>query len=670
MIVLKPARAMLMVSMFAGFFFSHVILAETDLASNLLPTEYFSRLPNYRTPRLSPDGRKIAVIHNVQEKGIAVLITRDMKAKEQKHLLASDNEKVRVNWFQWVNNDTLVVSVLFGGTRFGVETMETRLIAVDVSGQEKVLRPLIKPRRVAANQKHYSQFQDQVIDILPNDHDHILMAIDLDKQNEPSVYRLDVYSKKMKRVERPTRKIRNWITDQQGRIRAGQRINYKTGQAGVLVREPEKKNWIVLFTFNALEEPVIEAVGFDLDPNVFYYKRYNNDKKALYKVNLVDMKHELVFSDPNYDVDGALIYSPRDRHVIGIDHVDGKIYWDEKYQAFQDALDKALPDKHNSIVSTSNDEVSYILHTQNDYTAGSYYLGNRVDKNLIPLFSQYPELPVDQFTPHQLVSYTARDGTDIEGYLTVPSDRKGPIATILFPHGGPGLRETGGFDYWTSFFSSRGYAVFRPNFRGSSGYGYEFAASQMGAWGLSMQDDLTDATRWLIEQGVADPDRICIVGGSYGGYAALMGLARTPDLFKCGVSFAGVSSLRELVIRGRDFLNSKFVNQQIGTNRKDLEARSPLNLADRISSPLLLVHGKKDRIVDVEQSRLMAKALEKEGKEFSYVEFETGNHHLAIQRHRHEFFRLLEDFLAEHLAKNNPALDAQGLNLSSLVTVQ
>ena len=172
---------------------------------------------------------------------------------------------------------------------------------------------------------------------------------------------------------------------------------------------------------------------------------------------------------------------------------------------------------------------------------------------------------------------------------------------------------------------------------------------------MTMQDDLTDATRWLVEQNISDPDRVCIVGGSYGGYATLMGLAKTPDLFKCGVSFAGVSSLRKIVSRGQRFLNRKFINQQIGTKKKDLEARSPITLVQRITSPLLLVHGKNDRVVDVEQSRLMAKALEKEAKDFRYIEFETGTHHLSIQRYRHEFFSLLDQFLDKHLTAENPS---------------
>ena len=647
----------MMLTFFVGKF---AVAAEVVTTPAKLASTYFSRLPMFQNPRLSASGRKIAFIHNLQKEGVAMLIVRDLEKNEQYQLLASDNEKVKINWFSWVNEKTLIASVGYASKRYGTDTSETRLLAIDATGKDKKLKPLIKPRRVSAGQKHYSQFQDNVIDFLPDDPEHILLSIDLDKPNEPSVYRLNVNSKKMKRIERPARLIRNWITDQQSLVRAGERLNYKTGEAAILVRKSGEKKWTSLFELNAYKDPEIRAVGFDLDPNIFYYRRYQDDKRALFKVDLTSMEHELVFKDPTYDVDGALLYSPKTRSVIGINHVGGRIYWQEEISAFQSELDKALPETANSIVNSSRDESTYILFTQNDYTAGSYYLGNRKENTLLPLFRQYPELAQHSVSPHQLVTYEARDGVKIEGLLTVPSDIGKPVATVLFPHGGPGARDINGFDYWTSFFVNRGYAVFRPNFRGSSGYGFEFAASQMGGWGLSMQDDLTDAAHWLIKKEITDPEKICIVGGSYGGYAALMGLAKTPDLFACGISFAGVSSLRERVNRSRHYLGSRFVRNQLGTDTKDLNARSPVTLAGRYNSPLLLVHGARDIVVDVKQSRLMAAALEKAKKNFEYVELDTGTHHLSIQRHRHEFFRLMEEFLKQHLGDGSETRLEQG----------
>jgi dipeptidyl aminopeptidase/acylaminoacyl peptidase len=294
-----------------------------------------------------------------------------------------------------------------------------------------------------------------------------------------------------------------------------------------------------------------------------------------------------------------------------------------------------------------------LLYTENDFTPGAFYLGNRQEKSLSLLFEQYPLLQPEVLSPHKLVTYTTRDGSEIEGYLTVPKGTTMPIATILHPHGGPGAREYGGFDYWTSFFVNRGYAVFRPNFRGSSGYGRQFAESQMQGWGLTMQDDLTDAAQWLIKQNIADPKRMCIVGASYGGYAAAMAAVKTPDLFACAVSFAGVMDLDLLVSKSRYFLNKKFVRQQIGEDGDDLEARSPYYNAAKITIPMLLLHGEDDRVVDVKQSREMYDELRDLDKPVRYVELENGDHFLSIQRNRHLAFAEMEAFLKKHLGLNS-----------------
>ncbi len=250
---------------------------------------------------------------------------------------------------------------------------------------------------------------------------------------------------------------------------------------------------------------------------------------------------------------------------------------------------------------------------------------------------------------HKRISYKARDGIEITGYLTLPKTGEAPYPTIIHPHGGPGARDVDGFDYWTSFFAHRGYAVLRPNFRGSTGYGYEFSQSQMGGWGMAMQDDLEDGLNWLVEDGIANNDKVCIVGASYGGYAARMGIAKTPDLYKCAVSFSGVSSLKQLVSDSRKYVNSKWVKNQIGSDSDDLKMRSPYYQVENIKTPILVIHGEDDRVVDVKQSRMFADELEDEDKSFEYIELENGDHYLSIQRNRHAAFEAIDEFLKKHL---------------------
>ena len=619
-----------------------------------LPVESFSQLPSYIRPNLSPSGNKIAFIRNYQSPEIALLTTVDLLTGKKQHIIKSDNEERKIRWFTWVNEKTLLVSIVFAAKRYQTDTTETRLLAIDIDADVPVQRQVVRTKRGMYDDGHVSQFQDSVVSFLPDDPEHVLIELDLEIANLPSVYKINVNTGRKSRITRGKMSVRSWMADRQGNLRLGEALNYKTGEAAIRVRIGDDNKWHKMFEFNALEAPGITPLGFAKDPNILYYNAYQNDKKALFKIHLLSKETTLVFSDDNYDVDGSLIYSKKTNDVIGIYHSnsdDGRIYWDESIIDFQTSLNKALPDSDVYLVDFSRDENIYLIYTENDYTPGVYYIGNRKDKSVTPVFEQYPALVPEVLTEHTFVTYTARDGTELEGYLTLPLNVVGPAPTILHPHGGPGARESDGFDYWTSFFANRGYAVFRPNFRGSTGYGYEFAQSQMKGWGLTMQDDLTDAANWLVDQKIAKPDAMCIVGASYGGYAAAMAAVKTPELFQCAVSFAGVTNLKQLVIRSRKYTNNKFVKNQMGDDSNDLKARSPYYQAQKVKIPMLFLHGEDDRVVDVEQSRMMVEELQDLDKWVKYVEFENGDHYLSIQRNRHAAFKAMDAFLNKHLGE-------------------
>ena len=622
--------------------------------SKELPVEHFSQLPSFIRPSLSPSGNKIAYIRNFQSPEIALLTTVDLLTGKKQHIVKSDNEERKIRWFTWVNEKTLLVSIVFAAKRYRTDTTETRLLAVDIDGDIPVQRQVVKTKRGMYDDGHVSQFQDSVVSFLPYDPEHVLIELDLDVANLPSVYKVNVSTGRKSRITKGKMSVRSWMADRQGNLRLGEALSYKTGEAAIRVRIGNDKKWYKMFEFNALEEPGITPLGFAKDPNILYYNAYQNDKKALFKIHLPSKETTLVFSDDDHDVDGSLIYSKKTNDVIGIYHSnseDGRIYWDESIIDFQTSLNKALPDSDVYLVDFSLDENIYLLYTENDYTPGLYYLGNRKDKSVTPVFEQYPALVPEVLTEHTFVTYTARDGTELEGYLTLPLDVVGPVPTILHPHGGPGARESDGFDYWTSFFANRGYAVFRPNFRGSTGYGYAFAQSQMKGWGLIMQDDLTDAANWLVDQKIAKADAMCIVGASYGGYAAAMAAVKTPELFQCAVSFAGVTNLKQLVTRSRRYTNNKFVKNQMGDDSNDLKARSPYYQAQKVKIPMLFLHGEDDRVVDVEQSRMMVEELQDLDKLVEYSEFENGDHYLSIQRNRHAAFKAMDAFLNKHLGE-------------------
>ncbi|NOX49874.1 MAG: S9 family peptidase, partial [Gammaproteobacteria bacterium] len=234
-------------------------------------------------------------------------------------------------------------------------------------------------------------------------------------------------------------------------------------------------------------------------------------------------------------------------------------------------------------------------------------------------------------------------------YIALPGPKdQGPYPLVIRPHGGPYARTTGNQYFITQYLVNNGYAVLKPNFRGSSGYGDAFMAAGFEQWGMKMQDDLIDGLDWMIAQGYADPQKVCIAGGSYGGYAALVAAFKTAERFKCAVSFAGVTDLDEMALRWRSFRFGAIPAAKIQSG-KLRKANSPFDQVDKIGVPLLIVHGDVDRSVMIEQSRSFVAALREVGKPVEYIEQANGDHFFSLQSHRTEYLQALDSFLKKHL---------------------
>jgi dipeptidyl aminopeptidase/acylaminoacyl peptidase len=286
---------------------------------------------------------------------------------------------------------------------------------------------------------------------------------------------------------------------------------------------------------------------------------------------------------------------------------------------------------------------------------GSYFILTR-GKNtasLEPLGGIRPDIPSSALAPVTPISYRTRDGLTIHGYVTLPPGRsmsdKTPIPFVVLPHGGPSTRDVLGFDYLAQMIASRGYGVLQPNYRGSRGYGGDFEKAGFAQWGLKMQDDVTDGTQWLIDRKLADPGRICIVGWSYGGYTALMGAIKTPKLYRCAASMAGVTDLRRRLDRANQ---SRFADINLPRFDSDpaiIEANSPVLHADRIQIPIFLAHGRRDFTVSVADSEAMEDALRRLGKPVETLYFDDDDHYLFREEDRIAFLKALEGFLAANL---------------------
>lgn len=613
-----------------------------------LPIKAFGALPAASQVKLSPDGQMLAYKGNLN--GQSFIASVDLSSGEKKYLVTTDNQKFKIGWHRWANNKTILVSSHFAMQGLQVKYGESRLLKVPADGSKA-------PEPVVRSGVHdvSAQFQSNIVDMLPDDPEHILMALYLNRKERYGVYKVSL-GKKRKRelVQYGRAHIHHWMTDQQHRVRLGFGSDDTTGFYRLL--DLQTNQWRRIWEYEIFDEPGVSPLGFGLDPNILYVRAQHNDRAAIFKVDVSkpDLPRELVYSDANYDIDGRLIYSDKTRDVIGIFHSEAegsKIFFDKKYKSFQASLDKAIPDAFNLISSFSQDERRYIVFTSNTKEPGAYYLGDRDTKSLTFVLEQYPLLYQQPLSGKEKITYQARDELSIEGYLTPP--RGGDIENspaLIIPHGGPIARDHDGFDWLTEFFASRGYTVLQPNFRGSSGYGFEFAMESIGGWGGAMQDDLADAAFWLIKDRNVSPERICILGGSYGGYAALMAAATQQAPFKCAASFAGVSDLQMILNDARRFSNYKIVKKQLAGDKGGIDpAKSPINYVKNIAMPVMLIHGDKDIVVDVEHSRAMFNAMKKHNKQVEYIELENGDHNMSIEENRLKVLSSLQDFLSRHL---------------------
>jgi dipeptidyl aminopeptidase/acylaminoacyl peptidase len=499
-----------------------------------------------------------------------------------------------------------------------------------------------------------AQFHDQILDWTPDEPDTVLIAIDEDRNGYPSVYELNVNNGRKTLRERESVPIRRFQTDGRGNVRLGHGYS-NSGEIQYFARLEGEKTWRRRLKMKpySFDDDVLEPIAIAKGKNMAYAVGYYEGRSALWEMDLTDQREpQLVFSHPHVDVETAVLAS--DGRLLGIWYEEDRpylLYVDDAIQALMKNVNNLNPGTFNSIVDYNRNETKLVIRTMSDVDAGTYSILNRADNVMTQLGTAYPELAKAELGRMRPIVYKAQDGTEIPGYLTVPPGKRAEkLPLIVMPHGGPASRDSWEFDFLRLFLADRGYAVLQMNFRGSTGYGRKWFADAHQDWGGLTYSDITDATRWAIAQGIADPKRVAIVGWSFGGYAALLGAVRNSDLYRCAASIAGVSDLKHLLRESRFFSNYKFVREQIGKNDAKLEQDSPLRHADKISIPVLLVHGDKDYQVEDDHSKRMASALARANKPHRAVFIKGGTHSLLRESERMTLLTELENFLAENLA--------------------
>jgi dipeptidyl aminopeptidase/acylaminoacyl peptidase len=619
-----------------------------------LPAAAFAQPPEHAAVDISPNGRFAAAKLLINGQYMLVIYDLD-NAGKVKPVVASPRD-MAVRWLRWKTDRRLLVSLEFASRRYGTATVETRLMAMDPDGGNlKLMVPVPKG-------KDPVQIADKVVSWLPDDPDHILMAFNPDDPSLPRVYRVNVHTAQRTLVEAGEKDIFWWTADQQGNLRIGEGANNSKLLETRFFRSPPSRTWDLVEEKPAGSGPVFHPVIFDRhDPDLLYLlSDHDGDTIGLYSYRLSSRSFkDLMFRHPEVDVSGITL-DPSGTEIQGVSFVDDEagMHWFDRRQA--DILDEVrsrIAARHVYMAGISADYRRAIIYAESPDRPGRYYLYEAPGKQLRIMAYAYPALEKAVMAPMRAISYKARDGLEIPGYLTLPADTgpkpAKPLPAIILPHGGPESRDFSSFDPMVQLFANRGYAVLQMNFRGSSGYGTRFRQAGARQWGRAMQDDVTDGTRWLIEQGIADPARICIVGWSYGGYAALMGAAREPALYRCSASIAGVSDLPRLIDSQRQYLFGRLTTQLIGDSWKDrklLEENSPVNRIGDIRVPVFLAHGTSDRVVPPAQSAVMAKALARAKKPHEYLELEDADHSVQRSQERVSLFSALDEFLAKSLS--------------------
>jgi dipeptidyl aminopeptidase/acylaminoacyl peptidase len=627
-----------------------------------LPVEAFGTLPLMSQVAISPNGRYVAAMMLEANLRYGVVIFDLDQLGKKPPLRASTGGDWDVNWVHWKTDNRLLVSARLAYGRYHTDVLETRLLAVNADGSD--LKKLVQPKLDSkSGEGHIVQVADQVVDFLPDDPEHILMSFNPEDPTRPKVYRVDVFTDQKAAIELGRGTIQSWTLDRQGRIRLAQGrdagdvdAHYKT-----YYRATEKDEWKEIWDEEKRSASFYPVVFDKTDPDVVYVESdHENGRMGLYRYRPGSGEFlSKVFLRADVDLDD-LILDPKGVDIDGVTYITDATHTEwlsKESEAIHSDVQARLPGWSVGLVSRTFDNSRMIVSASAPDHSGRYYLYEPATKKLQIFSNTYSALDEYDLARVIRVSYKARDGLEIPAYLTLPvgvgNPPKQPLPAVVMPHGGPESRDYGAFEPDVQMLANRGYAVLQMNFRGSTGYGSEFKEAGRKEWGEAMQDDVTDGTRWLVEAKIADPARICIVGGSYGGYAALMGVVKEQSLYKCAVSLNGVTDLPDLINNRGHFVGGRgSAARRIGdlwSDSEKLARNSPARRAADIRVPVLLVHGTKDRVVPPIQSRKMAEALKGAGKSYRYVELEDEEHWLTHGATRLQYYQELERFLGEHL---------------------
>ncbi|RXQ91529.1 S9 family peptidase [Ancylomarina salipaludis] len=596
--------------------------------------EDFFKNPQKTSYQISPEGTKVS--YRAPYKDRMNIFVQEIGNDEAVQITFETDRDI-AGYF-WANDNRILYLKDNGGDE------NFKLYGVDIDGENLVCFT------------DFENVRTGIIDRLDDIPDEIIISMNKRNPQAFDPYRLNIVTGELTMLYENPGNITSWMTDHEGKLRVATAITDMVN-ATVLYRDTEKDKFKPVITTSFKESMSPQFFTFD-NKKLYASSNIGRDKAEIVIFDPVTGKEtESLFANEMVDVE-SLSYSKKrkvlTKAIYTTDMVNFK-FFDKESEDMYNRVKKELPDYDCYFTSSNTNEDKFLIRTYSDRSLGAYYIYDKNTDELKLISEVSPWMNESQMAPMKPIQYTSRDGKTIHGYLTLPVGVKAKnLPMVVNPHGGPWARDNWGFNPEIQFLANRGYAVLQMNFRGSTGYGREFWESSFKQWGQSMQDDITDAVQWAIDKGYADKDRVAIYGGSYGGYATLAGLAFTPDLYKCGVDYVGVSNMFT-------FMNSlppywepyrQMLYEMAGDPVKDsvmLAKVSPVYHADKIKAALFVAQGANDPRVNLAESDQMVAAMKARGINVEYMVKDNEGHGFRNQENRFDFYRTMEKFLDTHL---------------------
>ena len=654
----------------AAWFSAGILWASAQAVAAPPPASAFAALPEMSMVRLSPNGQRVAWANDPG--GTPLIVVFDLTTGKDLKRLQPSNSRVRD--LDWADDRTLIISVSRSLTTAATTVAEQRFeferyLALDVEDPGGKARSLLMEHHErelvsgASLERLHPETPGTVIMSTYNYsgtayREEIGSRISGGRKDsgwELALFEVEIASGKGRMIESGTPYTDAWILDPAGRPVARSDWNPESRRYTIFAKRGE--NWQPIYSAEIDYEFHLAGLSADGTSLLARSPRGSNRFKV-WSIPLTGGEPSLLFEHPQFDVTSVqfdrFTGAPIGYAVGGPD--PGVIWTDPKLESIQKAVSKAFAGKSTYVFDRSADYKRILAQVESSASPPVYYLVDFGKGSADIIGEAYPTLADATLGALESTTYKAGDGHEIPAYLTLPPGLEPEgLPLVVFPHGGPYSRDTGDFDWWAQFLATRGYVVLQPQFRGSTGFGADLYRAGHKQWGRGMQDDITAGVRNLVDKGIVDPRRVCIVGGSYGGYAALAGAAFTPEVYACAVSVNGITDIPQMAgyireHRGEDSDSFRAWRDLIGDpSEQDIIAFSPSRSVDTIRAPILLIHATEDTVVPASQSRNFSQLLRQRGKAQQLIELPGEDHWLSSGPSRLTVLESLETFLATHL---------------------